>query len=147
MKITSKSLDQTEDVAVKVLRKLMAIPPKDSAIILSLKGDLGAGKTSFAKLLGKHLGVKEEIQSPTFLILKKYKTFNPFFENFIHIDAYRMDSSGELTHLGWHDLISNPENLILIEWPERVADIMPEHIKINFQTLENETSRSIDITY
>jgi len=62
----------------------------------------------------------------------------------IHIDAYRIEKSSELLHLGWRDIISDPNNLVLIEWPERVVDIMPEHIKVNLSHV-SENSREIEI--
>jgi tRNA A37 threonylcarbamoyladenosine biosynthesis protein TsaE len=66
------------------------------------------------------------------------------FSHIIHIDAYRLEKSSELLHLGWQEIIADPKNLILVEWPERVADIMPEHIRINFRHIENE-QREIEI--
>ena len=63
----------------------------------------------------------------------------------VHIDVYRLEKSDELAKLGWADLISDPENLVLIEWPELVADIMPEdHLKIKIKHID-ENSREFDI--
>ena len=121
-----------------------------NATVVGLYGDLGSGKTSFTQGLAKALGVDENITSPTFVIEKIYdlSTLNSHTPNFnflIHIDAYRLERSEELLHLGWQEIISDKNNLILIEWPERVENIMPQHIKISFKTLEGENSREIDI--
>src|SRR4051812_21038937 len=98
----------------------MALPPKDGATVIALQGDLGSGKTTFAQFFGKHLGVKETIASPTFLIQKNYKTWNPFFKELIHIDAYRIEAPKELSILHFEETLSDPAKIILIEWPEKV---------------------------
>jgi tRNA threonylcarbamoyladenosine biosynthesis protein TsaE len=103
-------------------------PLNSKAVVIALKGDLGAGKTTFTQMLAKELGIEETITSPTFVIQKRYKIKkgpDPF-KKLIHIDAYRLESSDELLNLDWKELISNPENIICLEWPERVADIIPE---------------------
>lgn len=124
----------------------MSLPPEErGARVISLRGDLGAGKTTFAKLFGKHLGVKEEVQSPTFLILKKYKTFNPFFEYFFHIDAYRLEKEEELSKLGLREILANPKNIVLIEWPEKVPTILPADTFQIFFFHVSESEREIDI--
>lgn len=111
------------------------------ATVVGLFGDLGSGKTTFSQALGKKLGILEFMTSPTFVIEKVYKIDSgSHFKNLIHIDAYRLEKRTELEVLGFNDLINDPKNLILIEWPERVIDILPEDlIKINFKFIsENE---------
>jgi tRNA threonylcarbamoyladenosine biosynthesis protein TsaE len=65
----------------------------------------------------------------------------------IHIDAYRLEKSEELVKLGWEDIISDPRNIILVEWPERVADIMPDNADIIRFEFIDETTRDIEIEY
>lgn len=148
MKLTIKSLDGLKDVARDFTEKIF--PKKDTAFVVGLYGDLGAGKTTFTQAVAKCFGIGDVVTSPTFVIEKIYKILassqhlESRFENLIHIDAYRLESSDELLHLGWKEIISNPKNLILIEWPERVSDIMPEHIKVKLTHLE-ENSREIEI--
>lgn len=106
------------------------------ATVVGLQGELGSGKTFFVKALAKMMGVEECVVSPTFVIMKIYD-IDPAkagqvgfgFKKFIHIDAYRLDSEKELLDLGWEDLIREPENLVLVEWPERVERIMPPDSK------------------
>ena len=98
-------------------------------MVVALQGDLGAGKTTFAQAVGLELGVNESMQSPTFVIEKIYEIDWNGFKNLIHIDAYRLEKDEELLHLGWQEIISEPENFILIEWPENVAGIIPENAK------------------
>lgn len=127
----------------------------DGATIIGLYGDLGSGKTTFVQQVAKILGISSSVQSPTFVIIKKYPIQNPpsfppllkgghrgdFF--LVHIDAYRLDSGTDLQKLGWDVLASDPANLILIEWADRVADILPhDHLKLRFKFV-NDTTRKI----
>lgn len=143
MKSIVKNSEDTEKLAQNFIKDI--IPNTESATIIGLYGDLGAGKTFFTQSIAKTLGVEENIVSPTFVIEKIYELKEQKFSHLIHIDAYRLESSNELLNLGFQKIISDPNNLILIEWPERVADIMPEHIKIMIKHLENETSREVEI--
>ncbi|MSU45131.1 MAG: tRNA (adenosine(37)-N6)-threonylcarbamoyltransferase complex ATPase subunit type 1 TsaE [Candidatus Zambryskibacteria bacterium] len=143
MKHTSSSLEDTQKIADGFVVNLS--PKNDSAVVVGLYGNLGAGKTAFTKCVASSLGVPDSITSPTFVIEKIYVLKNQKFTHLIHIDAYRLEKAEELLHLGWKEIISDPKNLILIEWPENVADIMPEHIKISLNPLENPNSREIEI--
>jgi tRNA threonylcarbamoyladenosine biosynthesis protein TsaE len=142
MKRVSKNLEDTKDIARDIVK---VISPKNNARVIGLYGDLGAGKTAFAQSLAEHLGVKNKVVSPTFVIMKKYDIAGKAFEKLIHIDAYRLEKWEELAKLGWADIISDPKNLVLIEWPEKVADIMPDgHFKIKIKHLD-QNSREFDI--
>ena len=142
-KFISNSLEETQKVANDFVASI--VPQEDRATVVGLYGNLGAGKTAFTQCVAKVFGVSETITSPTFVIEKIYELTEQKFTHLIHIDAYRLEKSEELLHLGWKEIISDPNNLILIEWPERVADIMPEHTRINFKTLDDEDSREIEI--
>ncbi|OHA92458.1 MAG: tRNA (adenosine(37)-N6)-threonylcarbamoyltransferase complex ATPase subunit type 1 TsaE [Candidatus Zambryskibacteria bacterium RIFCSPHIGHO2_01_FULL_46_30] len=96
------------------------------ATVVGLQGELGSGKTAFAKALGKMMGIDEHIVSPTFVIMKSYDINWRGFRKLIHIDAYRIESESELLNLGWDTLVENPQYLILVEWPERVEGILPK---------------------
>ena len=99
------------------------------AMVIGLQGELGAGKTYFAQKFGEVAGVKEQMVSPTFVIMKFYEIDWCGYKKLIHVDAYRLEHEDELLNLGWNDLIRDPENLILIEWPERVENILPKDAK------------------
>ena len=101
-------------------------PRSGRATVIALSGDLGAGKTTFAQGVARALGVEETVTSPTFVIEKVYELEGQKWMRLIHIDAYRLKSAHELEVLGWHGMAREPGNLILIEWPEMVAEIMPE---------------------
>lgn len=143
MKFTSNSPEETQEIANNFVLTLS--PKSDTATVVGLYGNLGAGKTAFTKCVAKVLEVDDSITSPTFVIEKIYELKNKNFTHLIHIDAYRLEKSEELLHLGWKEIIADPRNLILIEWPENVAEIMPEHIKITLKPLENPDSREIEI--
>ena len=137
MKYTSKSVGETAKIAQCFLNTLGCT---GSACVVALQGDLGAGKTSFAQAVGALLAVKENISSPTFVIEKIYPINWKGFKNLIHIDAYRLERESELLHLGWEEIIREPENLILIEWPENVPGIIPQDAKrISFNFVDEDT--------
>lgn len=143
MKYISTSLDETQKIADDFVSTLS--PKVGSAFVVGLSGDLGAGKTAFTKCIAKSFGVEETVTSPTFVIEKIYELTDQKFTHLIHIDAYRLDLSSELVNLGWQKIISDPNNIILIEWPEKVADIMPEHTRINLKALETPGNHEIEI--
>lgn len=142
MHYTTHSLLETRKVAGDFLTELK--PRTDGATVVGLYGDLGSGKTAFTQAVAETLGVLYTVVSPTFVIEKIYELEFKKFTHLIHIDAYRLENSSELLHLGWQEIISDPGNLVIVEWPERVKDIMPEHIKINFTHVSEEV-RKIEI--
>ncbi len=106
---------------------------QERATLVTLSGELGAGKTTFVQGIARALGVEETVSSPTFVLEKIYALpkrdlVGPFlgFKRLVHIDAYRLKGAHELEVLGWQELIADPANLILLEWPERVAEAIPE---------------------
>lgn len=97
--------------------------------IITLEGDLGAGKTTFTKGIAKGLGITQIVNSPTFTIIKEYEGRLPLF----HIDAYRLDNAEE--DLGFDEYFFG-EGVTVIEWPSKIADQIPEsHLNIIIQHL------------
>ena len=140
--ITIKSLDEMNIWANSFTESL----PKNlnRALIVGLSGDLGSGKTTFVQSVANVLGIEKYITSPTFVIQKKYKinSAKVDFENLIHIDAYRLESGRELLDLDWEEVVKNPKNIIFIEWPERVIEILPRDMKkINFKFIDEKTRK------
>ncbi len=89
---------------------------------IALAGNLGAGKTRFVQEMAKNLDIKERVISPTFVIMKEYKIKSEKrFKKLVHIDAYRLQSEDDLKIFNIKELLNNPENLIFIEWPERLG--------------------------
>ncbi len=100
-------------------------PRAGAATIVALSGELGAGKTTFVKGIAKALGITEHVTSPTFVIMKIYDSSGGKFERLVHIDAYRLKGIHHLNVLGWDELLRDQGNLILIEWPEKIAKAVP----------------------
>ena len=99
--------------------------------VIELVGDVGVGKTTFVRGLAEGLGVKDLVTSPSFTISKEYAL--PGGGSLIHYDFYRLKEPG----LMMDDLmekINNPQNIVVIEWGESVAELLPEnHVKIEIE--------------
>lgn len=117
------------------------------AFVLALKGNLGSGKTTFLKGFKKALKIKKEINSPTFIILKKYPLKLKKFENFYHLDCYRIKNLKELKILKIEEILKNNKNIIAIEWPEKIKKILPKNstIFLTFLYGKKENERIIKI--
>ena len=101
-------------------------PQESGATLVTLSGDLGAGKTAFTKAAARALGIEEMVTSPTFVLEKIYQLTDQSFKQLIHIDAYRLESGAELAPLGFDELMKDSGNLVFLEWPEKVEDALPE---------------------
>ncbi|HQB50623.1 MAG TPA: tRNA (adenosine(37)-N6)-threonylcarbamoyltransferase complex ATPase subunit type 1 TsaE [bacterium] len=121
MQYLSINLKQTANLAKRLVNIL------NGGEIIALTGDLGAGKTAFSQAIAKCLGVKEPVISPTFTIWQQYDCFHPIIKKLIHIDAYRLSSGRDLVDLGINDWTSQKDVLIIIEWPEKINDWLPEN--------------------
>lgn len=126
------NITEIPEISQKILKKITKTK-NNKAKVIALSGDLGAGKTTLTKEIGKLLGIKENIISPTFVIMKIYKIDekSKYFSNFkklIHIDAYRLNSGGELRKIGWKEISCDKDNLIIIEWPERVEECLDNDV-------------------
>lgn len=96
----------------------------NEAYVAGLSGHLGAGKTAFVKQVAKELGITEQVTSPTFVIMKIYEVdaaLKSPFKKLIHMDAYRLERREELEALRFEDVVADPGNLVIIEWPENVG--------------------------
>lgn len=109
------------------------------ATLVTLSGELGAGKTSFVKAIARTLGVEETVNSPTFVLEKIYLLPDGrSFKRLVHIDAYRLSKGSDLAPLGFDELMQDAGNFILLEWPEKVMDALPvPATRISFTTLSN----------
>lgn len=142
-KVIAHSLEETEAFARQWLSSIDKA--EDEAIIVGLYGNLGSGKTTFTQAVAREMGIEGKITSPTFVIEKIYETKHPKFARLIHIDAYRLESGEELQTLNFENLVDNPNNLIIIEWPENVKSILPENHRKIFCEFVDENSRKFEI--
>ncbi|MBU6388411.1 tRNA (adenosine(37)-N6)-threonylcarbamoyltransferase complex ATPase subunit type 1 TsaE [Patescibacteria group bacterium] len=103
-----------------------SLAPGGRATLVALSGELGAGKTAFAKAVARALGIEGIVTSPTFVLEKIYvlPDGQPF-KRLIHIDAYRLEKGTDLAALGFDELMRDAGNLILLEWPEKVLGALP----------------------
>lgn len=121
MEYISRSTEETEKIAFEFAKKLTG------GEVITLDGDLGAGKTAFTRGLAKGLGITDSVSSPTFTIVNEYRNGKiPLF----HFDVYRLESSDEMYDIGWDDYISQGA-VIVIEWAKNIVDILENCITID----------------
>ncbi len=117
-------------------------------LVLALEGDLGVGKTTFVKHLGLFLGTKENINSPTFNILKTYilpKTISGF-KRLLHVDAYRLSNKKEIVPLKLKEAIIESGTISCLEWPNILSDILPKDtIRLKIEIIPKTETRKITI--
>ena len=92
-------------------------------LVMALRGDLGAGKSTLARAVARGAGVEGEVPSPTFNLLFRYDT--PGGTQVQHLDLYRLEHPDEVWELGWAEL-PGARDLVLIEWPQRAEHLLPE---------------------
>ena len=141
-----ESLQELADEASAFVGQL--VPQEGKATLVTLSGELGAGKTAFTKEVAKALGVEETVTSPTFVLEKIYQLpEGKPFARLIHIDAYRLESGTELSPLGYDAFMQDPQNLVLLEWPEKVADALgTPTLEIRF-SVSGETTRTLSYNH
>jgi tRNA threonylcarbamoyladenosine biosynthesis protein TsaE len=113
-------------------------------VVIALQGPLGAGKSVLARAIGKGVGVDVPMPSPTFNLLLRYDL--PSGVSVVHLDLYRIAEPEEVWELGWADLGTRPE-VVLIEWPEQAGALMPEdywHVQLAV-TRGNRKLRDIEV--
>lgn len=144
MLIITKNAKETKKVAALLAEEILKKKPDLShALVIGLVGELGSGKTTFVQGFAKGLGIKRGVLSPTFVLMRQYPLKNKAFTKLIHVDCYRIDNPQELIPLGWHDLVADPAIIVLIEWADRISDLLPSrHITFLFHHTD-ETTRTI----
>lgn len=141
LKIHTKNAGETRKLGEIFAKEFLRAKFK-SALVVGLEGELGAGKTVFAKGFAKGLRIKEEMKSPTFILMRVFKIKK---RNFFHLDAYRINSPKEFIALGFTRLLSNPSNIILIEWSDKIRKLLPKkYFRFVFKS-GDKTSREITL--
>ncbi|MEK7579655.1 MAG: tRNA (adenosine(37)-N6)-threonylcarbamoyltransferase complex ATPase subunit type 1 TsaE [Patescibacteria group bacterium] len=146
--VITENQKETKKIAGELAKKLIRKKP-EKALVIALSGELGSGKTTFVSGFSKILGVNEKILSPTFIIMHKHElnpgkkpnsdsatsrkrlggTFDEQHKTYkflYHIDAYRLENKNDLLKLGVKKLFYNPENIVMIEWADKVKKIIPK---------------------
>src|SRR3989344_682621 len=120
----TKSAEETQKLGKKIAKEILGRKPEKTAVVLGLWGDLGAGKTTFLQGFAEGLGIEEKITSPTFVIMKKFQIPKPKpYKYFYHFDLYRLESKKDLEFLDFKEIISNLENIVAIEKPEKIYPV------------------------
>lgn len=133
MKITYE-LNEVESVANQLIKNL-------SSKTLLFYGNMGVGKTTFIKAIVKVLGSKDEVTSPTFSIVNEYELIN---DKIYHFDLYRINDLEEVYNFGIEDYIYS-NHWIIIEWPEKIVDILSEEIDAIQLKIESKNKRSLEL--
>ena len=127
-----KQFITTSAEETKHLAKTLAKKFKRGTIALT--GELGAGKTTFIQGFAKGLGIKEKIISPTFVLIRQHK-------NLYHVDLYRLN---DFKDLGLEEILSDKNNIVLIEWAEKLKKLPKGTVKISIQ-IQGPSTRKIKI--
>jgi tRNA threonylcarbamoyladenosine biosynthesis protein TsaE len=122
------------DWGVRLGRQI--VPP----LLITLAGDLGAGKTTLVRAICGGFGVRDEVTSPTFAIVHAYDApKSPVY----HVDLYRLDGPRDLQNIGWDDLLQS-DALLLVEWPDRAGALLPaDHVPIHLQHIDGVPERRL----
>lgn len=109
-------------------------------LVVSLTGELGAGKTTLAQAICIGYGVEEPVTSPTYALVHRYAAEkSPVY----HVDLFRLDNESQLTNIGWDDILEE-RALLIVEWPERAGNRMPsDHLHIDLEYLPDDITRRI----
>ena len=151
----SKSTSQTRAIGAVLAKKIFKINGKNKkAFVLALEGDLGGGKTTFLQGFARGLKVKEKILSPTFVIFKRFQIpqgktgKNPKkqpkqgFKFLCHLDCYRIKNAKEILDVGFKRTITDPNNIVAIEWADRISKFVPpDSSTLRFYFIDNHTRR------
>lgn len=146
MKYRTNSENETLQIAHVFGETLKGSKLKEP-VVVGLVGDLGAGKTTFIKGVAKGLGIKKNITSPTFLLWRKYQLSNAKnHKHLVHVDLYRIQKPKELGPIKIKELIKDPQNIVLIEWADKIKKLIPKKmIWMRFDHGKKENERVIEI--
>jgi tRNA threonylcarbamoyladenosine biosynthesis protein TsaE len=152
--IITNSFEQTQKLGLELASTLKG------GEVIALHGDLGSGKTTFVQGLAEGLGIKQRIISPTFIIMRTYvipdsdpgstsldsglRRNDRNGKNFFHVDLYRIETERDVEGLGLLELIGDSENIVVIEWPEKIGHLLPEtRIDISFEYIGDDKRRIV----
>lgn len=132
MRLVSQSPNDTQAIAAKLADRLLsASSGRLQATVVALHGELGTGKTTFTQGFTRALKIATKPKSPTFILAKQYSVPGTSLSLW-HLDCYRLAGRRDLISLDLHSLFTDPKNIMLIEWPERIGDGLPrDHVEVH----------------
>jgi tRNA threonylcarbamoyladenosine biosynthesis protein TsaE len=140
----SFSSAETKKIGYSLARKILRLKTQRSATIIALTGELGSGKTTFIQGIFRGLGARKRSRSPSFILIRRIPLKNRKFKNIFHIDAYRVGNPGEMLKLDLKTILKEPENIIVIEWAEKIKKFLPKDTRwIIFNHGQKENRRII----
>ena len=143
----SRSSEETKTIAASLAQNISdSVRSREGALVIALQGELGAGKTTFVQGFADGLGIKKGILSPTFVLVKRFLVRRGEFRHFFHIDFYRLRGKDEVKNLGLKDIFTNRSNVVAVEWPNRILELLPKDtLWIEFEHGKGEEERKIKI--
>ena len=140
MFVLSKSSKETRDLAKSFANQIK------SGCVIGLVGDLGSGKTVFAKGFIKAFGNKQKVLSPTFVLMKNYRTNQKNTKIICHIDYYRADVKDKILQAQINEYIQDKQVITIIEWAAKIKYFLPKNtLWIKFKNTKNENERRIQM--
>ena len=130
------SVDSLKPIAVELLALF------HESHIVALEGQMGAGKTTFVQQVLKSMGIEELDGSPTYSLINQYES--PFYGTVYHLDLYRLNSLEEIFDIGIEELLYQ-KCICLIEWPEKMIELLPDNTIWVYLRVEEDFSRTITI--
>jgi len=145
---TTKNAQETQkvgqDLAAYFLKKIED-ENFHGPVIVCLYGQLGSGKTTFTQGFARGLGIQNRLLSPTFIISRMYE-ISSLNRQLVHLDCYRITKESEIRELGFSEQFADKNNLVVIEWADRIKSILPDRrIDITFDTILDDIGHRITI--
>ena len=142
-----KRIDWPDEAATQAFAQSMAGRPAASNALIELKGDLGAGKTTFVRHLLAALGVQGRIKSPTYAVVEPHtlETGTNSGLNIWHFDFYRFNDPREWEEAGFRDIFASP-GLKLVEWPDKAGDYLPQADLVLTIEVVGDDTRQVTLT-
>ncbi len=133
----TNNIEETNKIAQDLADKL------EGGEVIALSGNLGVGKTVFVKALAAALGIKEDVNSPTFVLMKVYDIKHKNIRQFVHADCYRLEAAEDLRDIGLSDFLED-NAVIVIEWADKINNLPSNAINVKFDYI-NDSKRRIVI--
>jgi tRNA threonylcarbamoyladenosine biosynthesis protein TsaE len=118
----SRSAKQTQNLAAMIL----AMAAANQVNVISVKGEMGAGKTTLIQGMGRELGLNRNLPSPTFILIRSYQLNTEPWKKLYHVDLYRLKTADEMRSTDLAELWQDRKNLVVVEWAERAEAVLPQ---------------------